>query len=104
MKHLYTILIALLCLIHNPVLAGGAPAQKSSFNWEESSIKDVASQFVTQVSTGEFSLAYDASAPQLRELRTLEEFTQNMKDARFEKIQKAEWDSAIRFCSHSICF
>lgn len=95
MKHLYTILIALLCLIHNPVLAGGAPAQKSSFNWEESSIKDVASQFVTLVSTGEFSQAYGTSAPQLRDLRTLEDFTKDMKDARFENIQKVEWDSAI---------
>ena len=88
MKHLYMMLIALLCLRHTPAYAGGAPAQKSSFNWEESPIKDVASQFVNQVSKGEFNLAYDAGAPDLRELRTLEEFTQDMKDARFEKIQK----------------
>ena len=96
MKHLYMILIALLCLIHTPAYAGGgAPAQKSSFNWEESPIKDVASQFVNQVSKGDFNLAYDAGSPELRALRTLEEFTQDMKDARFEKIQKVEWDSAI---------
>ena len=96
MKHLYMIVIALLCIVHHPAYAGGgAPAPKSSFNWETSSIKDVASQFVNQVSKGDFNLAYDAGAPTLREIRTLEEFTQDMKDARFENIKKVEWDSAI---------
>ena len=90
MKHLYMILIALCALYTPPAYAGGgAPAQKSSFNWEESPIKDVASQFVNQVSKGDFNLAYDAGSPELRALRTLEEFTQDMKDARFEENSKS---------------
>ena len=65
------------------------------FDWSTSRIKEVATNFVMNVSQEEFSTAYTSSAPTLQKLRTLDEFTQDMKDARFTNIQKVEWDSAI---------
>jgi MFS family permease len=65
------------------------------FDWKKSKIEEIAETFVMNVSKGKFSDAYTSASPTLRELRTLENFTTDMQEARFEGIQKIEWDSAI---------
>jgi MFS family permease len=77
------------------VFAGGAPASKSDFKWEESSIKEVATQFVLSVGKDDFQSAYTSGGEILREIRTLQDFQQDMKDARFDQVQSVKWDSAI---------
>ena len=53
-KILSTLFFLLTFLFANSALAGGAPASKSSFDWEKSSIKDVASDFVMKVGQDQF--------------------------------------------------
>ncbi len=82
-------------LLASNAWAGGAPASSSSFNWEESSIKQVAEDFVLQVGQDQFQQAYEAGSPDLKQLRALDAFTEDMKAARFDQVKSVEWDSAI---------
>ena len=94
-KILSTLLLIFTFLLSNSVWAGGAPASKSSFDWEKSSIKQVASDFVMKVGQDQFQQAYDSGSQDLQQLRSISEFSQDMKDARFDQVKSVEWDSAI---------
>lgn len=93
----YITVLFLIAFVFVPtsVQAGGAPAPKSDFKWEDSSIKEVATQFVMAVGQDDFQNAYTGGGEILRELRTLEEFQADMKDARLDQVRSVEWDSAI---------
>ena len=73
--------------------AGGTPAPSGpAFDWEkDSNIKEIATQFVLTVGEDNFKTAYDSAGDVLREYRTLEEFTEDMKEARFDKVESVEW-------------
>ena len=79
----------------NNAWAGGAPASSSSFSWEDSSIKQVAKDFVLQVGQDQYQQAYEASSPDLQQGRSASEFTEDMKSARFDTVKDVQWDSAI---------
>ena len=94
-KILSTLIVLLTFLFASNAWAGAAPASKSSFDWEKSSIKQVASDFVMKVGEDQFLQAYRDGSPDLRELRSSDAFSQDMKDARFDQVKSVEWDSAI---------
>ena len=79
----------------NSAWAGGAPAASSSFSWEDSSIKQVAKDFVMQVGQDQYQQAYDSASPDLQQGRSASEFTEDMKSVRFDQVKDVKWDSAI---------
>ena len=73
-KILSTLLVLLTLLFVNRAWAGGAPASTSAFDWEKSSIKEVASEFVMHVGQEQFQQAYESGSPDLQQLRSISEF------------------------------
>ena len=74
-----TLICLMVLFLGSPTaLAGGAPPSKSDFKWEESTIKEVATQFVLTVGKDDFQSAYNSGGDVLRELRTVDEFAQDM--------------------------
>ena len=96
---LHSIFIRLLffmsfCLLPLNAFAGGAPAADApAFDWEkDSNIKELASQFILTVGKDDFQSAYNSAGDVLREHRTLSEFTEDMKEARFDLVESVEWN------------
>ena len=78
-----------------PAFAGSAPAPQSAFNWEESSIPELASRFALTIGDDQYDSAYNSAGDVLRDLRSLDEFTEDMKTAQFDQITTVHWVSAI---------
>ena len=97
MRTLFSMLIVIFSFVcANVAWAGGAaPAAPSGFSWEDSSIKQVAEDFVLKVGQEQYKQAFEAGSPDLQQERSLEDFTQDMKDARFDQVKSVEWGSAI---------
>ena len=95
MTRLCLFVFALFFSLLQPAFAGGAPAPQSTFNWEESSIPDLATRFAMSVGDDQFDIAYNSAGDVLRDLRSLDEFTEDMKTAHFDQITSVKWDSAI---------
>lgn len=76
------------------VFAGSPPPSDApAFDWQkDSNIKELATQFVLTIGKDDFQAAYLSAGDVLREHRTLEEFTLEMKEARFDKVESVEWD------------
>ena len=71
-------------ILQSTAFAGAAPAPTSNFNWEESSIPEIGTNFVLNVGNDQFGDAYNSAGDVLRELRSLDEFT---ADARWKRLR-----------------
>ena len=94
MRKIYFTLIVLFTLLFSTTaFAGGAaPAASSEFDWEnDSNIKEVAEQFILSVGKDDFQGAYNSAGDVLRDHRTLTEFTDDMKEARFDLVESVKW-------------
>ena len=80
-------------LVPLEAFASGAPASDvAPFNWaEDSNIKEVATQFILSVGKDDFQAAYNSAGDVLRENRSLNEFTEDMKEARFDLVESVKW-------------
>ena len=67
--------------------------KKEKFDWKKSHIVGVADAFVKEVAAGNYQAAYQMGGTILREKRTLEEFTADMKKWAFDRPGKVEWDN-----------
>ena len=67
--------------------------KKQKFDWKESHIVDVANAFVKEITASNYEAAYKMGGTILREKRSLEEFTADMKKWAFDRPGKVEWDN-----------
>ena len=83
----------ILSLLLSPMAlaGGGGGGGKSKFDWKNSSIIKVANDFVGTVAAGQYEDAYKMGGKILRESRTLEQFTADMKRWRFDRPGQVEW-------------
>ena len=89
--------LVLLTLAASTALAGGAPsAGGSKFDWKTSNIQDVANKFIQTVTAGEYQVAYEMGGESLRQERTLEAFTNDMKKARLDLGGTVTWDNGTQ--------
>ena len=88
------LLLLLLFFVPLNAFAGAPPPSKdSSFDWEkDSNIKELATQFVLSVGKDDFQGAYNSAGDVLREYRTLDQFTEDMKEARFDLVESVQWN------------
>ncbi len=91
MRKLSLLLFILLGFTSTAALAGGAPASGKKFDWKESNIIKVANDFVSAISAGQYETAYTMGGDVIRENRTLEAFTADMKKWKFDAPGKVEW-------------
>ena len=70
MTRLCLFVFALFFSLLQPAFAGGAPAPQSTFNWEESTIPDLATRFAMSVGDDQFDIAYNGAGDVLRDLRS----------------------------------
>lgn len=91
MKRFSILFFILLNLFSTSVFAGGGPPSDQSFVWKESHIIKVADDFVEAITQGQFEVAYKMGGETLKEHRTLEQFTADMKHWRFNQNGDVEW-------------
>ena len=91
MQKLSFLLLFLLSLFATNALAGGPPPSGQKFVWKESHIIKVADEFVAAVSEGKYEEAYQLGGAILREKRSIEQFTADMKRWKFNQPGKVEW-------------
>ena len=89
------ILIALLFV--SPVAlagGGGGGGGGSTFKWKEApNLLEAANAFSKSISEGAYDKAYQSGGDTLREFRTLEQFTEDMKKWRFDRPGKVDWNN-----------
>ena len=93
MRKLSLLLVLALGFISSAAFAGGAPAAGKKFDWKTSHIVEVANAFVKEITAGNYEAAYKLGGTILREKRTLEEFTADMKRWKFDRAGTVEWDN-----------
>lgn len=83
----------ILSLLLSPMAlaGGGGGGGKSKFDWKNSSIIKVANDFVGTVAAGQYEDAYKMGGKILRESRTLEQFTADMKRWGLDKSGTVQW-------------
>lgn len=91
MNKISLLIFILLNMLSTSALAGGGPPDSKKFVWKESHIIKVADEFVGAISSGQYETAYQQGGVILREKRTLEQFTEDMKGWRFDRSGKVEW-------------
>jgi MFS family permease len=73
-----------------------APKKKSGkFIWETSGAVGVATDFLAKLGTGDYKAPYDNGSTLLRANRTLEAFTADMQNARFDSYQGVSWGNGV---------
>lgn len=95
MKQSFVNLLILVMLMFSPQAFAGGDAPKSTFNWEDSPISDIATQFVMTIGKEDYKGAYLSAGEVLRSNRSLDEFSADMKSAHFDEVKHVIWDSAI---------
>jgi len=87
--------LLLLGLFLNSSLAlagGGGGSKGSTFEWKESKIVSVATEFANLVANRDYAGAYAQGGDVLRAERTLEQFTADMQNWGFDQPGSVEWD------------
>ncbi len=70
---------------------GGGGGSSSTFEWKDSSLVEAATRFANTISAGDYESAYQMGGAVLREKRTLDQFTADMKRWGFDKPGTVEW-------------
>ena len=70
---------------------GGGGSKGPKFDWKNSKIIKVADDFVSAIAAADYEAAYKSGGDILREHRTLEEFTTDIKNWGFDKPGSVEW-------------
>lgn len=97
MKRLSLLVFILLTMFSTNVFAGGGPpADSKKFVWKESQIIKIADDFTQAIAAGNYEAAYNMGGTVLREKRTLEQFTADMKKWRFDQAGKVEWENGTK--------
>lgn len=97
MKRLSLLVFILLTMFSTTAFAGGGPpADSKKFVWKESQIIKIADDFTQAVSAGNYEAAYKMGGTILREKRTLEQFTADMKNWRFDQDGSVEWENGTK--------
>lgn len=97
MRRISRALVILLTLASSTAFAGGAPAASGSkFDWKTSDIQDVAGQFISAIVEGQYEVAYQMGGETLRRERTLDAFTQDIKNARLDQGGSVVWDNGTQ--------
>lgn len=92
MRKISLVLFSLVCLCTTAAYAGGgAGAKGGKFDWKTSSVKTAADTFVQSIAQGQYAKAYKEGGQVLRDHRTLDVFTADMKRWGFDKPGKVEW-------------
>jgi MFS family permease len=92
MRKISLVLFSLVCLCTTAAYAGGgAGAKGAKFDWKTSSVKTAADTFVQSVAQGQYANAYKQGGQVLRDHRTLDVFTADMKRWGFDKPGTVEW-------------
>jgi MFS family permease len=74
---------------------GGAPKTASNFDWKNSSMVQVADQFVQQVSTQSFQQAYDTGGDLLRKTRAVGDFGTDLAKMGLARKGTVKWENGI---------
>lgn len=87
----FGLLILSLLLCSTAWAGGGGGSKGPKFDWKNSKIIKVADDFVGYIAAEEYETAYKAGGETLREHRSLEQFTADIKDWGFDKPGSVEW-------------
>lgn len=92
----FAVLLALLTMLlsASTALAGAAPESKFKFEWEKTNTKEVATAFITQLST-DSEAAYNSGSQLLRDSRTLAEFQKSIQGHELNTVTSVKWKNGV---------
>ena len=95
MRNLGTLIVCFaLSVAPSLAFAGGGGGPKGpKFDWKTSHMIKVADDFVQKVGAGQYEQAYQSGGEVLRKLRTLEEFTTDLKNAGLDQVGSVTWEN-----------
>lgn len=67
----------------------------TAFDWQKSAIEKIATEFVLAVGKSQMEETYNSLPSDVRKIRDLTKFTEDMKAHRFDLVESVHWDSAI---------